>query len=103
LNEHGFIAFSFLDNVYSPLGANRAVSNQWKQLFGIIYRHHLVSSLSLLAARLRTRRILDRFPLSVTATRHSTLYSDPDHKASRTLYLGSHNLRRAQRRRVRSA
>jgi hypothetical protein len=45
-----------------------------------IYRHCLVSSFGLFAARLWARQILDRFryAVAVTAPCHAPLHSDPD-------------------------
>jgi hypothetical protein len=55
-----------------------------------MYRHYLVSSFGLLAARLWARHILDRFQdaIAVTTPCHAPLYSDPDRKAIRDFNLG---------------
>jgi hypothetical protein len=65
-----------------------------EQLFSM-YRHYLVSSFGLFAARLWARHILDRFrdAVAVTAPCHAPLYSDPDREAIRDFNLGGSRAR----------
>jgi hypothetical protein len=79
-------------------------STRMKQLFGI-YHHCLVSSFSLIVARLWACRISDRFLGAVAARApcHAPLYTDPDREAIRGFNLGISRARGVQYRCARFA
>jgi hypothetical protein len=98
--------YTFIEFI-AGIQATRAL--QWRntsmeQLFSM-YRHYLVSSFGLLAARLWVRRILDRFrdAVAVTAPCHAPLYSDPGRGAIRNFNLGRSRARSVQYRCARLA